>query len=239
MCSADADIQTLKLNNAVSFAFRDDLNRVVTNGIFHNYNLGLTLARNSINDPIFPKTGSLISLKLNMTPPYSLIHSADYYKTGSVNDIYRNVEYLKWRIDAEWYTSLVGKLVLKTSAKIGLLGRWSNKTPLTPFERFDLGGDGLSNQNFGFTTRDIISMRGYDTPDIMSKYPGGAGVFNKYTVELRYPVSLNPQSTIFVTAFAQGGNAWRTAKRFQSFRHQAVGWFGSEGIPPDVRYTWL
>lgn len=214
---ADADIQTLKLNNAVSFAFRDDLNRVVTNGIFHNYNLGLTLARNSINDPIFPKTGSLISLKLNMTPPYSWFRSADYYKTGSVNDIYRNVEYLKWRIDAEWYTSLVGKLVLKTSAKIGLLGRWSDKTPLTPFERFDLGGDGLSNQNFGLQARDIISMRGYDTPDIMSKYPGGAGVFNKYTVELRYPVSLNPQSTIFVTAFAQGGNAWRTAKDFNPF----------------------
>lgn len=77
---ADADIQTLKLNNAVSFAFRDDENRVVSNGIFHNYNLGLTLARNSINDPIFPKGGSLISLKLNATPPYSLSEVNNYLK---------------------------------------------------------------------------------------------------------------------------------------------------------------
>jgi outer membrane protein insertion porin family len=214
---ADVDIQTLKLNNALSFAFRDDLNRVVSNGIFHNFNLGLTLARNSINDPIFPKSGSLISLKLNMTPPYSMFRSASYYQTGSVNDIYRYVEYLKWRIDAEWYTPIVGKLVLKTSAKIGLLGRWTNKTTLTPFERFDLGGDGLNNQNFGLNARDIISLRGYETSDIMSAYPGGAGVFNKYTLELRYPVSLDPQSTIFVTAFAQGGNAWRNAKEFNPF----------------------
>jgi outer membrane protein insertion porin family len=214
---ADADIQTLKLNNAVSFAFRDDENRVVSNGIFHNYNLGLTLARNSINDPIFPKGGSLISLKLNATPPYSLFRSDNYYKEGSINDIYRYVEYLKWRVDAEWYTPIVGKLVLKSSAKIGLLGRWSKKTTLTPFERFDLGGDGLNNQNFGLNARDIISLRGYETSDIMSPFPGGAGVFNKYTLELRYPISLNPQSTIFMTAFAQGGNAWRTVKDFNPF----------------------
>jgi len=214
---ADADIQTLKLNNALSFAFRDDAGRVVTDGIFHNYSLGLTLARNSINDPIFPKSGSLISVKMNMTPPYSLFRSKSFYENGSVADIYRYVEYLKWRIDAEWYTPIVGKLVLKTSAKIGILGRWTDKTSLTPFERFDLGGDGLNNQNFGLNARDIISMRGYATTDIMSALPGGAGVFNKYTIELRYPISLNPQSTIFVTAFAQGGNAWSNAKEFNPF----------------------
>ncbi len=214
---ADADIQTLKLDNALSFAFRDDANRVVTDGIFHNYSLGLTLARNSINDPIFPKSGSLVSVKMNMTPPYSLFRSNSFYENGSVADIYRYVEYLKWRIDAEWYTPIVGKLVLKTSAKIGILGRWTDKTSLTPFERFDLGGDGLNNQNFGLNSRDIISMRGYATTDIMSALPGGAGVFNKYTIELRYPISLNPQSTIFVTAFTQGGNAWRNAREFNPF----------------------
>lgn len=214
---ADADIQTLKLNNALSFSFQDDAGRVVSNGIFHNLSLGLTLARNSINDPIFPKTGSLISLKMNMTPPYSFFRSANYYQTGSVSDIYRYVEYLKWRVDAEWYTTLVGKLVLKTSAKIGILSRWSDKTSLSPFERFDLGGDGLNNQNYGLNARDIISLRGYEVSDIMSRFPGGAGVFNKYTVELRYPISLNPQSTIFVTAFTQGGNAWANIKEFNPF----------------------
>jgi outer membrane protein insertion porin family len=214
---ADADIQTLKLANAVSFAFRDDQNRVVSDGIFHNYSLGLTLARNSINDPIFPKQGSLISLKMNATPPYSWFRSRDFYKTAAVGDLYEFVEYLKWRVDAEWYTTLVGKLVLKTQAKIGILSRWSDKTSLSPFERFELGGDGLNNQNFGLNARDIISLRGYNTSDIMARYPGGAGVFNKYTVELRYPISLNPQSTIFVTAFAQGGNAWGRARDFNPF----------------------
>jgi len=214
---ADADIQSMKLTNALSFAFRDDLGRVVSNGIVHNYSLGITFARNSINDPIFPKQGSLISVKMNATPPYSWFKDKDFYNTASVGEIYKYAEYLKWRIDAEWYTTLVGKLVLKTQAKMGILSRWSDKTSLSPFERFELGGDGLNNQNFGLNARDIISLRGYATSDIMARYPGGAGVFNKYTVELRYPISLNPQSTIFVTAFAQGGNAWGNAKDFNPF----------------------
>ena len=214
---ADLDLQTLKLNNASGFNFSDGRGGRLSDGIFHNYNLGLTLARNSINDPIFPKTGSLISIKMNATPPYSLFKKASFYENGTSSDIFRYVEYVKWRVDAEWYTSLVGKLVLKAQAKIGILGRWSDKTPLTPFERFDLGGDGLNNQSTGLQGRDIISLRGYEQNDIMAAYPYGAGVFNKYTVELRYPVSLNPSSTIFMTAFAQGGNAWQRAQDFNPF----------------------
>ncbi len=212
---ADLDIQTLNLNNWPSFI--DDQGRSVRQGIFHNYSLGLTLARNSINDPIFPKTGSLVSLKLFATPPYSLFKDASFYQSNNLQDLYRYIEYVKWRFDAEWYTTLVGKLVLKTQAKIGILSRWSDKTPLSPFERFELGGDGLNNQNFGLNGRDIISLRGYDVASIMSPFPGGAGVFEKITVELRYPISLNPQSTIFVTAFAQGGNAWQRVRDFNPF----------------------
>jgi len=212
---ADLNIQTLKINKYGGFV--DDQNRIINEGIYHNYNLGLTLARNSVNDPIFPRTGSLISLKMQMTPPYSWFKQKTFYDTAGVKDLYRYVEYVKWRVDADWYTTLVGKLVLKTSAKIGILGRWSTKTSLSPFERFELGGDGLSNQSFGLNGRDIISLRGYGTEDIMQKFPGGAGVFNKYTVELRYPLSLNPSSTIFVTTFAQGGNAWARARDFNPF----------------------
>lgn len=212
---ADLDIQSLKLLNRAGF--QDDEGRIVSNGIYHNNNIAFTLARNSINDPIFPKTGSLISLKMQATPPYSLFKKASFYETDDVQDLYRYVEYVKWRLDAEWYTTLVGKLVLKSSAKIGILGRWSAKTPLTPFERFELGGDGLNNQNFGLNGRDIISLRGYEVGDIMDRYPGGAGVFDKFTLELRYPISLNPSSTIFVTAFAQGGNAWQRASDFNPF----------------------
>ena len=212
---ADLDIQTLRLNNWTSFI--DDQGRTVNRGIFHNYSLGLTLARNSINDPIYPRNGSMFSVKTQLTPPYSWFKDESFYETADVRDLYRNIEYIKWRIDAQWYTNLVGKLVLKTEAKIGMLGRWTDKTSLSPFERFELGGDGLNNQNFGLNGRDIISLRGYDVADIMSPYPGGAGVFDKFTVELRYPISLNPQSTIFITAFAQGGNAWQRIQDFNPF----------------------
>lgn len=213
---ADLDIQTLKLLRYPGFA--DDKGRAVNNGIFHNYNFGLTLARNSVNDPIFPKNGSTVSLKMQFTPPYSWFKKQSFYDTASVRDLYRYVEYVKWRFDAEWYTTLVGKLVLKTSTKIGLLGQWTRKAGLSPFERFELGGDGLNNQNFGLNGRDIISLRGYEASEVMgSLINSGAGVFSKYTVELRYPISLNPQSTIFVTAWAQGGNAWQRIKDYNPF----------------------
>jgi len=212
---ADLDIQNLKLQNWPGFI--DDFGRSINNGLYNNNSIALTLARNSINDPIFPKSGSLISIKGQFTPPYSLFRDQSFYAGDNVQEIYKYIEYIKWRFDSEWYTTLVGKLVLKTSAKIGILSKWTDIAPLSPFERFDLGGDGLNNQNFGLNGRDIISLRGYSQGDIMAKLPGGAGVFNKFTVELRYPISLNPSSTIFVTAFAQGGNAWQTAKDFNPF----------------------
>lgn len=212
---ASLDVQQLSLTNWTGF--RDDRGRFVTQGKYNNFSLGLTLARNSINDPIFPKSGSLLSLNVKATPPYSFFRDQAFYEQDDVQKIYQFVEYLKWRVDAEWYTTLVGKLVLRSQAKIGILGQWSSKTGLSPFERFELGGDGLNNQNFGLNGRNIVSMRGYDVADIMAPFPGGAGVFNKYTLELRYPISLNPQSTIFVTAFAQGGNAWLQARDFNPF----------------------
>jgi outer membrane protein insertion porin family len=212
---ANLDIQRLNLDNYPGFV--DERGRNVTRGKFNNINLGLTLARNSINDPIFPKSGSTVSLTVQMTPPYSVFNRRDpiYYDTAKVQDLYKYVEYVKWRFDAEWYTPIVGKLVLRTSTKMGLLGRWNDDTPLSPFERYLVGGAGLNNQNFGFNGLEIISARGYESTSesgklngIMDPYPGGAAVFAKYTAELRYPISLNPQSTIFVTAWAQGVNAW-------------------------------
>jgi outer membrane protein insertion porin family len=212
---ADLDLQRLNINNYGGFV--DELGRQITFGIYHNYNIGLTLARNSINDPIFPRGGSLISFKTQFTPPYSWFKDASFYQTDNLQELYRYIEYVKFRVDADWYTPLVGKLVLKTSAKIGILAQWTDKTLLAPFERFELGGDGLSNQSYGINGRDIISLRGYDVNDIMAPYPGGAGVFSKYTVELRYPISTNPSSTIFVTTFAQGGNAWARVSEFNPF----------------------
>lgn len=220
---ADLDLQNLRLKNWGGF-FQDDQGRQIANGNINNFNLGLTLARNSINDPIFPKNGSLISVKLNVTPPYSFFRDASFYKTDDINKLYRYAEYIKWRFDTDWYTTLVGKLVLRATSKIGILSRWSDEHPLSPFERFEVGGDGLNNQNQFLNGRDIVSARGYDATSsnrngdgIMDALVGGAGVFSKYTVELRYPVSLNPQSTIFMTTFVQGVNAWRNLKEYNPF----------------------
>jgi outer membrane protein insertion porin family len=211
---ADLDIQTLNLTNWSSFSTSE---RQIRDGVYHNWNLGLTLARNSINDPIFPRSGSLLSFKTNATVPYSLFKRKFDPETASVQEIYRWIEYIKYRIDAEWYTQVVGKLTLKTSAKMGILDQWTEKGGLTPFERYEIGGDGLNNLSFGLNGRDIVSMRGYESSDIPGNGQGGAAVFNKYTLELRYPISLNPQSTIYVFGFAQAGNAWQGARDWNPF----------------------
>lgn len=116
----------------------------------------------------------------------------------------------------------MGKLTLKTEAKIGMIGAYNKEIGISPFERFQLGGDGLNNQQFGqFNGTDIVSMRGYEIADLEANLINGQTVatpiFNKYTVELRYPLSLNPNSTIYVLAFAQGGNAYRDFRSFNPF----------------------
>lgn len=137
------------------------------------------------------------------------------------------LEYHKWRFDAEWYFPIYGNLVMMTSAKIGILGFYNSKIGSVPFERFEFGGDGLSNQNSGITGTDIISSRGYETTD----YPAnlnddgtsgtdGGSIFNKYTVELRYPISTNPNSTIYAHTFLQGGNVWDRFNDFNPFQLQ-------------------
>ncbi|HJW29551.1 MAG TPA: BamA/TamA family outer membrane protein, partial [Saprospiraceae bacterium] len=102
-------------------------------------------------------------------------------------------------------------------AKMGYLGFYNKKIGPPPFERFEVGGDGLSNQQFGITGKDIISMRGYETEDISANNSGGATIFNKFTAELRYPLSLNPNSTIFGLMFLEGGNAWKTFGDYNPF----------------------
>ena len=145
---------------------------------------------------------------------------ADFYITDLEEARkFRWLEYHKWRFDAEWYFNIVGKLVMMTSAKMAYLGSYNSSIGTVPFERFELGGDGLSNQNTGITGTDIVALRGYDVEDleINQLSRGGASIFNKFTVELRYPLSLNPTSTIFVTTYFQAGNAWDNFKDYSPF----------------------
>jgi len=136
------------------------------------------------------------------------------------------LEYHKWRFNAEWYFNIVDKFVIAANMKMGFLGSYSSDIGISPFERFELGGDGLNNQNVGITGKDIISLRGYQQRDLSEFNNGGAAVFDKFTVELRYPISTNPNSAIYVHTFAQGGNSWSSFKEFNPFDLNRSAGFG-------------
>ena len=223
--STAVNIQTLSLKNWTRGLFRTDDGQVVSTGSFNNFSIKQTIARNTVNEPIFPKDGSLISLSAQFTLPYSLFNNKDYSQLNPTEK-FKWLEYHKWRFDADWYTEIIGKLVLKASAKIGILSAYNKDIGPPPFERFQLGGDGINNQQFGFAGVDIISLRGYEVEDLEANRENPAlpnspniatSIFDKYTLEFRYPISLNPSSTIYVHAFAQGGNAWKSLRDFNPF----------------------
>ncbi|MFW6019132.1 MAG: BamA/TamA family outer membrane protein, partial [Bacteroidales bacterium] len=178
----------------------------------------LELARNSIDQPIFPRKGSELSLSVQMTPPYSIIEGKDY-KDAPAAEKFKWVEYHKWKFKSSWYTSLAGDLVASMRTKFGFLGLYNKDMGIAPFERFYLGGDGLSG--YALDGRELIGMRGYANQTLTPKgdqenYIGGT-IFNKYTFELRYPISLNPQATIYVLGFMEAGDTWLKFKEFQPF----------------------
>ncbi len=203
--------QHYSLKNYVSsFSFTD--------GTSNNLNYSVTLSRNSIDAPIYPRSGSEISLMLQLTPPYSLFKSENYAKLTDEQK-YQWIEYHKWKISAAVYTKLAGNLVLSARTKFGFMGAYNKSIGVPPFERFYLGGDGLSG--YALDGREIIALRGYTnnslTPrDKVGNLVGGS-IFDKITMELRYPVSLNPSATVYVLAFAEGGNAWSNFKAFNPF----------------------
>ncbi|MBL7816664.1 MAG: outer membrane protein assembly factor BamA [Saprospiraceae bacterium] len=188
----------------------------ISNGTFNSFNLSQTFSRNSISDPLFPKSGSRLTLILTATPPYSLFNGKRYSDL-SYQEKFKWVEFYKWRFNAEWYTPVAGKMVLRTAAKVGSLGYYNKYVGYTPFNRFVLGGDGLANRQIAQVGQEILAMRGYKVDEFPNSQNGGGTTFAKYTAELRYPISLNPSSTIFATAFVEGGNTWGSLKDFKPF----------------------
>lgn len=221
--STALNIQSLKLNQWTQGLFRTDQGEIVSTGTFNNFSIRQNFTRSTINDPTFPKDGSNISLVVQATPPYSLFNPNKNYGELSANERFRFLEYHKWKFDFDWYTTITGKLVLKTSSRIGILGFYNKKIGTSPFERFQVGGDGLNNQQFGFQGVDIVSARGYEIADFENNAdPSGSGqtptpIFNKFTLELRYPLSLNPSSTIYVHTFMQGVNTWKSLRDYNPF----------------------
>lgn len=200
------------LNNYQGIGFRD-----ITDGTFNNIVFNTTLSRSSVDSPIYPRNGASISLSLGLTPPFSSFRNINY-ETAEDSEIFKFVEYHKWMFDNSWYTPIVGDLVFSARAHMGFIGSYNKNTPTSPFERFILGGSGLGFGNL-LLGSDIIGLRGYEDNTVVpsdSQSEGGIA-YNKFVMELRYPVTLNQAASIFVLAFAEGGNNWGSFDTFQPF----------------------
>jgi outer membrane protein insertion porin family len=211
------------------------------NGNFNNFSLNTTLGRNSTDQPIYPRRGSNISLSLQLTPPYSLFNNTIDYVNAPDEVKYRWVEYHRWMFKGDWYKALAGNLVIYTRMHFGYLGMYNTDIGPSPFESFDVGGDGLTGYNlYG---RETVAMRGYEngslTPRVLNGevVPGLSGnksgnVYTKMTLELRYPVSLNPSATIFVLGFLEAGDAWYSIKDFSPFQAKRSAGVGLRAFLP-------
>lgn len=190
-----------------------------SNGTANAIAFTASLTRNSVDAPLFqyPRRGSSFTLSLEATPPFSLSSNKNYTYLEP-QEKYKWIEYHKWKFNASTFTKIVGNLVLNSRASFGFLGYYNPQIGAPPFERFYLGGDGLSN--FSLDGREIIALRGYEnnslTPFVGLSQPGGT-VFCKYTLELRYPVSLNPQAMIYGLAFVEAGNDQIGVKNWSPF----------------------
>jgi outer membrane protein insertion porin family len=194
------------------------------NGVSNSVFWQGSISRNSIDKTLYPTSGSEIMLSLRATPPFSLMNNKDYSNMEDKEKFKWN-EYHKWNFNFSWYTglgsnSVAQKLVLHTRAKFGFLGYYNPDIGDQPFERFYLGGDGLSG--YSLDGRDLIGMRGYTNNSLTPRdqeggYLGGT-VYTKYTLELRYPVSLNPMATIYVMGFLEAGNAQLHLKDFNPYK---------------------
>lgn len=203
--------QHYKLNNFGSiFTF--------ANGVANNLSARVALTRSSIDQPIYPRQGSSFTLSYKFTPPYSLINGLtdeSDFEGISDQERYRWLEYNKVKFSSSFFTSLSKnkKLVLNARMGLGFLQEWNKALGPSPFERFYLGGSGLTG--FNLDGREIIALRGYDDNSI-SPQQGGL-LISKYTLELRYPVSLNPNATIYGLAFTEAGNTWNDWKKYNPF----------------------
>lgn len=214
---AEASYERYNLKNWTGF--------VVENGNSNLLSLKLVFGRNSVDQPIYPRRGSEFSASVQATLPYSLWDGKDYSdQSMSDQDRYRWIEFHKWQFKAQWFQGFLNNsnLVLMLKAEMGYLGSY-NKNKVSPFQRFEVGGDGMSGYNiYGI---DIIGMRGYEDGalDPTNYYSRG---YNKYTAELRYPIILKPSSQIYVLGFLEGGNAFDTWKEFSPFKIKRAAGFG-------------
>ena len=191
-------------------------------GNANNFSFNVGLSRNSAGlDPIFPTMGSNIELTAKFTPPYSIFQKKDY-STMSAIDKYKWMEFYKVKFKADAYNEIIGKLVLRSTAEMGFMDGYNSELGAPPFERFYVGGTGL----FGgrYDGRELIPLRGYENAstyggtnaDITQR--GGGTIYNRFSLELRYPVSMSQTAKIWVAGFAEGGNVWNSWSTYNPFQ---------------------
>lgn len=211
---------------------------LIPNGSSNNVSLSLTLSRNSMDQPIYTRRGSQFSLSVQATPPYSVWDGKDYKALGKNADgsesgeKYRWVEYHKWKFKSKTFTSLMPSIqktpVLMTRAEYGFVGYY-NKNKKSPFETFYMGGDGMSGYSSGYAT-ETIGLRGYENGSI--GYYSSA--YSRLALELRYPLILEPSSTIYILSFVEAGNAWNDLKDFNPFDLKRSAGFGARIMLPMI-----
>ena len=220
----------------------DDYNRFpLPNGNYNLISLKGVVSRSSQDQPIYPRKGSAISFSLQLTPPYSLINGKDYTVLETYEK-FKNVEFHKWTFNASWYTQLIGDLVLALKSEFGALGFYSNDIGYPIFEKFDMGGSGLSG--YSLAGEDVVPLRGYADGSLTPqktysienlndngepildangnrtysyRTEGNGNVYTRYYSELRYPISLNPSATLYGLVFLEGGNVWSEWDKFNPF----------------------
>jgi len=184
-----------------------------TNGKANDLAYSLGFSRNSLDSPIYPRSGSEVSVQGFVTPPYSLFSGKDY-STVSSDEKYKWLEYYKINVRGSWMLNLIGDVVLNARFRFGYMGQYNNDIGLSPFGRYYVGGDGLSS--WMLDGREVIPLRGYQNARLSPD--DGASIFDRYTLELRQPIVESASATIYVLGFLEGGNSWSSAKEFQPFR---------------------
>ncbi len=230
------------LSSTLQYMFYDVENSFLLqnfqNGKAHDISLNGSISRYSLDNPQFTRSGSSFALNVSLNPPYSLL--------GINNNNNKErlwIEGHKWMFDGDWYTPVVGKLIFHAKTNMGFLGRYNSSVGYSPFGRFVLGGAGMGMQNVNSIGVELIGLRGYDegvvyrstiqeqtdralgnTTSTSTISRQGGIIYNKHTLELRYPLSLNASATIYGLSFLEAGNSWGSYKDYNPFQlHRSAG----------------
>jgi outer membrane protein insertion porin family len=209
----------------------------VSNGQANSLTLGLTLSRNSIDNPLYTRSGSSFSLSVNATPPYSLFDGIDYDNLNKQDSrMFKWMEYHKWKFKGKLFIPLANKdkvkrtPVLMSRIEYGFLGSYNSKK-YNPFETFYMGGDAMSGYSTAYAN-EMIGLRGYEAGSLTPNYDGYA--YSRLALELRYPLMLEQSATIYILTFLEAGNAWSDIKSFDPFELKRSAGFGARVFLPMV-----